>query len=193
VSRALATMRLPGDLPVRFDFQLDGRVLAYTASVALITGLLVGLAPAMRVSGADLDHALRRSRHGSPGIHGRRIRGFLVATQIAFSFALLVAAGLFARSMSAAERADLGFRPEGVLNIHMDIEQLGYTEQQGRAFFEEVDRRVRSVPGVQNLSFAFTIPMGYIRGAHSVEAEGRPANRAERLSAGKNLVSPEYF
>ena len=73
--RVLATIRLPGDLPVRFDFQLDGRVLAYSVTIALVTGLLVGLVPALRVSGADLDRTLRQSRHGSPGAHGHRIRG----------------------------------------------------------------------------------------------------------------------
>ena len=134
-------MRLPGDLPVRFDFKLDGRVVAYALTVTLVTGLLVGLVPAVRVSGAGLDRALRQSRHGSPGPHGHRIRGFLVVAQIALCFVLLAAAGLFVRSLFEAERADLGFRSEGVLNIHMDVGQLGYTEAQGRAFFEEVDRR----------------------------------------------------
>jgi predicted permease len=75
----------------------------------------------------------------------------------------------------------------------MDVGQLGYTETRGRAFFEEVDRRVRTVPGVQSASFAFTIPMGYIRVNNAVEAEGQPADRNLRLSAGKNVVSPDYF
>ena len=143
----LATVRLPGDLPVRFAFQLDGGVLAYAVTVALVTGLLVGLVPAVRVSGADLDRSLRQSRDGSPGTHGHRIRGFLVVAQIALCFVLLAAAGLFVRSLFEAERADLGFRSEGVLNIHMDVGQLGYTEAQGRAFFDEVDRRVRNRTG----------------------------------------------
>jgi predicted permease len=192
-ARVLATIRLPGDLPVRFDFQLDGRVLAYAVTVALVSGLVVGLVPAVRVSGADLDAALRQSRHGSPGPLGHRIRGLLVVAQIALCFVLLAAAGLFVRSLFEAERADLGFRPEGVLNIHMDVGQLGYTEAQGRAFFEEVDRRVRSIPGVQDLSFAFTIPMGYIRVSNGVEAEGQPVDSNKRLAAGKNIVSSEYF
>jgi putative ABC transport system permease protein len=166
-ARVLATMRLPGDLPVRFDFNLDGRVLAYAVTVALVTGLLVGLVPAVRVSGTDLDRTLRQSRHGSPGTHGHRIRDFLVAAQIASCFVLLAAAGLFVRSLLKAERADLGFRPEGVLNIHMDVGQLGYTEAQGRVFFTDVERRVRS--------------------------EGQPLDSNRRLSAGKNIVSSDYF
>ncbi len=192
-TRLLATMRLPGDLPVRFDFNLDARVLAYALTVALVTGLLVGLVPAVRISGTDLDRTLRQSRHGSPGTHGHRIRGFPVVAQIAVCFVLLAAAGLFVRSLFEAERADLGFRPEGVLNIHMDVGQLGYTEAQGRAFFDEVDRRVRTIPGVQDLSFAFTIPMGYIRVSNAVEAEGQPVDSNRRLSTGMNIVSSDYF
>jgi putative ABC transport system permease protein len=192
-ARVLATMRLPGDLPVRFDFQLDGRVLAYAVTIALVTGLLVGLVPALRASGADLDRTLRQSRYGSPGAHGHRIRGFLVVAQIALCFVLLVAAGLFVRSLFEAERADLGFRSEGVLNIHMDVGQLGYTEAQGRALFDDVSRRVGDVPGVQGLSFAFTIPMGYIRASDALEAEGQPVDGNEHVSAGKNIVSSEYF
>ena len=193
VARALATIRLPGDLPVRFDFQLDGRVVAYSVMVALVTGLLVGLVAAVRTSRADLDRSLRQSRHGSPGTYGQRIGGFFVVVQIAFCFVLLVAAGLFVRSLFEAERADLGFRPEGVLNMHMDVGQLGYTEPQGRVFFDEVDKRVRSIPGVRHVSFAFTIPMGYIRATSAVEADGQPADSNERLIAGKNIVSSEYF
>jgi predicted permease len=192
-ARVLAAIRLPGDLPVRFDFDLDGRVLAYAVTVALVTGLLVGLVPAVRVSGADLDRTLRQSRHTSPGTHGHRIRGVLVVAQIAFCFVLLAAAGLFVRSLFEAERADLGFQAESVLNVHMDVGQLGYTQAQGRAFFEQVDRRVRTIPGIQDMSFAFTIPMGYIRVSAAVEAEGQPVDNNQRLSAGKNIVSPAYF
>jgi putative ABC transport system permease protein len=192
-ARVLATMRLPGDLPVRVDFNLDGRVLAYALTVALVTGLLVGLVPAVRISGTDLERTLRQSRHGSPNTHGHRIHGFPVVAQIAACFVLVAVAGLFVRSLFEAERADLGFRPERVLNIHMDVGQLGYTEAEGRAFFEEVDRRVRTIPGVQDMSFAFTIPMGYIRVGSAVEAEGQPVDSNKRLSAGMNIVSSEYF
>jgi predicted permease len=172
---------------------LDGRVLAYAVMIALVTGVLVGLVPAVRVTRADLDRTLRQSRDGSPGSRGHRIRGFLVVAQIALCFVLLAAAGLFGRSLFEAERADLGFRPEGVLNVHMDVGQLGYTEEQGRMFFGNVVRRVQAIPGVQDVSFAFTIPMGYIRASDAVQAEGQPVDTNGRQSAGKNIVSSGYF
>ena len=192
VAGALATMRLPGDLPVRFDFRLDGRVLTYSLTVAVFTGLLVGLASALRVTRGNPDRVLRGSRENSL-THRHGLRGFLIVAQISCCFVLLSVAGAFVRSLSEAERADLGFRPEGVLNIHMDVGQLGYSEAQGRAFFDEVDRRVRSISGVQNVSFAFTIPMGYVRVSTALEAEGQPVDRDSRVSAGQNMVSAEYF
>jgi predicted permease len=192
-ARLLATIRLPGDLPVRFDFTLDSRVLIYASAIAAVTGLVVGLVAAMRSSGVDLDRTLRQARSGSHGRHGHRVSSILVIAQISCCFVLLVAAGLFVRSLLAAERADLGFQPDDVLNVHMDVGQLGYTEAQGRAFFEDVERNVRSVPGVERLSFAFTIPMGYIRVGSAIEAGGQPVEPRERVSAGRNIVSPEYF
>lgn len=192
-ARALATMRLPGDLPVRFDFRLDVRVLAYTALAVLVTGLLVGVSSALRVSRPDLERTLRGSQEGTTGARRYRMRGALVVAQLACCFVLLSVAGLLARSLFEAEHADLGFRPEGVLNVQMDVGQLGYTEAQGRAFFGEVDRRIRSIPGVERASFAFTVPMGYIRVTTAVEPEGRPTARKNAVFAGKNAVGAEYF
>jgi len=185
-------LRLPGDLPVRFDFGMDWRVVTYAVVVALGTGLVVSLvAAAGAVSAIDL--TLRQSNRRSPaGAGGGPTRTMIVVVQVAACFVLLVAAGLLVRSLWAAERADLGFNPAGVLNVHVDVGQLGYTEAEGRAFFDDVERRVRALPGVDTASFAFTLPMGYIRVGDTVEAEGVPTD-VGRLSAGKNIVSPEHF
>jgi predicted permease len=191
-ARALARIPLPGDLPVHFEFDWDARVLAYIATIVLVTGLLVGIVPALRVSGMRLDETLRESRHGSRGPSGARARGVLVALQIAASVVLLTLAGLFGRSLDKAGRADLGFQPEGVLNVQVDVDQVGYAQDRGQAFFDEIHRRVRSLTGVQHVSFSFTIPMGYVRVKDALEAEGQP-DLGERVSAGRNSVSPEYF
>jgi predicted permease len=192
--RVLATIRLPGDLPVRLDFHLDWRVLAYAATVVVVTAVLVGLMPALRASRADLDPTLRESGRGSPaGIGRHRVGSALVVSQVAVCFVLLAAAGLFTRSLVEAQRVDLGFRPEGVLNVHMDVGQLDYTESRGRAFFDDVDERVRAIPGVEELSFAFTIPMGYIRAGQTLDVAGGPGAAPERVFAGKNIVGPRYF
>jgi predicted permease len=189
LTRALTTVRLPGDLPVRFDFGFDTRVTFYVAGVTLVTGLFAGLLPVLRASAAG------RIRGGLPAAPsgGRRTRGAFVISQIALSFVLLVAAGLFARSLLHAERADLGFRPSGVVNVQLDVAQLGYDQAQGRLFFDEIASRVETIPGVDSVSFALTVPMGYVRVGAELEAERTPTERGAALSAGTNSVSPGYF
>ncbi len=192
-ARLLEKMKLPGDLPVRFDFRPDIQVLAYAALVVVLTGVLVGLLPALRASSAGVDRMLRQSRHGSAIARRPRGRALLVVAQIALCLVLLVTATLFGRSLVEAERSDLGFRPDGVLNVHMDVGQLGYTPADGIALFDEIERRVRSIPGVEHVSFAFTVPMGYIRLADGVEAERQSNGTTGRVSAGRNAVGSEYF
>src|SRR5712691_5629873 len=186
----LASIKLPGDLPVWFDFHLDWRVLVYAAVLVLFAGILVGVVPALRAPRVDLDEMLRDSRHGFL-MSGRRhrVHSALVAVQIAVCFVLLVGGGLFIRSLARAEHADLGFRPDGVLNVHMDVGQLGYTEAQGRAFFQDIEQRVHAVPGVADLSFSFTIPMGYVYTSRTIDIEGQPTRAHDRPLAGMNAVS----
>jgi len=190
----IARIQLPGDLPVWFDFHPDWRVLAYTAMMALAAGIAVGIPPALRATRRDLDEMLRGSRSGFVLSCGRhRAPSALVAAQIAICFVLLAGGGLFIRSLARAERLDLGFQPRGVLNVHMDVGQLAYTEAQGRVFFRDIEERVRAVPGVVNLSSAFTIPMGYVYSSRTIDAEGRPEPAHDRPAAGMNMVSPGYF
>jgi len=190
----LAKVKLPGDLPVRFDFHLDWRVLAYAATAVLFTGMFVGVMPALRASRLGLDEMLRAGRGGRHVGKGRyRTRGALVAAQIAMCFVLLVVAGLFIRSLLLAQDVDLGFRADGVLNVYMDVGQLGYTEAEGRALFEDIERRVGTLPGVEDLSFAFSIPLGYVSTSQAIDVEGQTAEAGERPVAGMNAVGPRYF
>lgn len=194
IGRLLTMIRLSGDLPVRLDFHLDGRVLAYAVALTTATALLVGLIAARRASHTTVDEALRDHGQGSTSVTGGHcVRKALVIAQIAVSFVLLVAGGLFMRSLAKAERANFGFRPEGVLNLQMDVAQLGYPESKGRAFFDEVQRRLARTGGVEDLAFAFSVPMGYVRLSSRLDVEGRPVAPGERTISGKNIVGPHYF
>jgi predicted permease len=113
--------------------------------------------------------------------------------QIAGCFVLLVAAGLFTRSLSEAERINLGFRAAGVLNVGMDVQQLAYDEQRGRDFFDQLERRVRDLPAVNDLAFAANVPLGYIRMSEFIDVEGQPRATGQRPLSGVNWVSPSYF
>jgi predicted permease len=116
-----------------------------------------------------------------------------VVAQIAVSFVLLVAGSLLARSLSRAEHLDLGFRAEGVLNVQKDVAQLGYTQSQGQAFFDEVRRRVGRIQGVQDIAYAFSAPLGYVRLSGRLDTEDHPVGPGERPVSGRNIVSPRYF
>ncbi len=159
VSRAITALPLETDLPLILNFSFDWRIFAYAASVALFTGIVVGLFPALRVSISNLREVLHGSGRSATG-RRQRLRTALVVAQVGGSLALLIVAGLFLRSMRAAETADLGFDPRHVLNLTTDPHEIGYDKTQGMAFYKELLGRVRAMPGVRSASIATTIPFG---------------------------------
>lgn len=190
--RLLAAVRLPGDLPVRLDFHPDGRVLTYGIAATVFTGLLVGLVGGSGERRRSLYGALRDGVAALPSSEGR-LRKLLLVAQLAISFVLLVAGGLFLRSLKQAERVNLGFKSEGMLNLELNVAHLGYSPALGRTFFDEVEHRVRNLAGVEQTAFAFSVPMGYVRLSSRLAVEGRPVSPGERVIAGKNIVGPSYF
>ena len=107
---------------------------------------------------------------------------------------LLVAAALFVRSVQHAQSVDLGFDPRHVLNQSMDVSQMGFDEARGREFYRAVEARVRTLPGVETVSYAYSVPFGYYNSSEYVEAEGQPpAPGQRRPTAGFNMVGAEYF
>jgi putative ABC transport system permease protein len=186
---ALRTVRLPGNLPAHLDFAIDGRVLAFAMALTCLTAATVGIVSALRGSRVEVDANLR-DRRGSSRRH--RVTGFLVVAQIAACFVLLVVAAMFIRSLREARHMDLGFDPRGVLNLQMDVAQLGYTDARGRELFDEIERRARRMPAVEDLSYAMTVPLGYVRLTARVAPAGTSA-RADRIGAGWNVVGARYF
>jgi predicted permease len=190
----LTRIQLPGDLPFVLDFSFDWRVFGYIGAIALAAGLAVGVFPALRASRTDLNAVLREGGRGaSDGGRRQRVRSALVIAQVATSLVLLVAAGLFVRSAMSAASVDLGFDPSNVLNLSVDVSQQGYDEHKGRAFFDELLRRARQLPGVESASLAYSVPLGYYNVSAYLEIEGQPASDQSRKPiAGFNVVSPEY-
>ena len=195
VSRMLSRMTLPMDLPIRFDLPFDWRVFGYVAFVALGTGIVVGLLPALRASRTDLNEVLREGgRSMADGGSRQWVRSALVVSQVAVSLVLLVAAALFVRSVQHAQSVDLGFDPRHVLNQSMDVSQMGFDEARGREFYRAVEARVRTLPGIETVSYAYSVPFGYYNSSEYVEAEGQPPAPGQRRPvAGFNMVGAEYF
>ncbi len=181
--------------PLRFDFSFDWRVFAFGMAAALLTGVLVGLAPAFRVSRANLSTVLHEGSRGVlVGTVRSRLRNALVVIQVAASLMLLVVAGLFVRSTHNAERVDLGFDPTHVLNASMDVRQIGLDKDHARLFFHELEDRMRNVPEVQSVSVASSIPMGYSNDANPVYLEGKaPDSKEPAPIVFYDSVSRDYF
>ena len=159
-STSLGHMSLGTDLPVRMDFGFDWRVFGFALAAALVTGIIVGIVPAIRASGGNLSQILHEGGRGLVG--GRhRMRNALVVAQVAGSLMLLIIAGLFTRSLGEAQRTNLGFDPKHVVNFYMDPNEIGYNEAQGREFYKTLLARVRAMPGVVSASTANSTPLGY--------------------------------
>ncbi len=194
-SRLLSSIRLPMDIPYRLDFSFDWRVFTYAFGAALLTGLIIGMMPAYRISRADLNVVLHEGGRGlTEGMGGYRIRNFLVVAQVAGSVMLLIVAGLFARSLRNAQHENLGFDPGHLVNFRMDPAEIGYDEAQGQEFYKELIRHVQALPGVESASLAFSIPLDYYYNADKVYLESRPPAPGERPpQIAYNNVGPAYF
>lgn len=196
VIRGLGSLRPLGDFALRLAFTFDWRVFSYVAGVALAAGILAGLAPALRISRTNLNDTLRESGRGLIGDTRRHwLRNGLVMAQVAGSLIVLVAAGLFTRSLTNAESIDLGYDPHHVLNVSLDPKLQGYEQPRAEAFFRELLSRAKALPGVESASLAFSIPLGYYGDGTAVYPEGQaPLPKDKRApGAGINCVSPAYF
>ena len=180
------------DLSLVFEFPFNSRVFVFALSIAMFAAAIVGIIPALRTSGGNLIGTLHEGGRGSTG-RNQRVRTFLVAAQVGGSLALLIIAGLFARSLRNAQRSDLGFDPANVLNVRLDPGEIGYTQAQGEDFYKKVLFRVRALPGVKSASLATLVPLGDSVQGDDVVVPGDIAQRGEQTGADYNAVSPDYF
>ena len=193
-SNALSSIgHLATSMPVLLDFHLDWRVFSYAFGAALVTGLVVGIVPALRGSGRGVIEAIRDGGRTMTGSRSR-LRMVLVAAQVGGSLMLLIVAGLMIRSLSHAQRSDLGFDPRNVLNFTLDPNEIGYSRQQGLQFYTQLLERIESMPGVESAGVAFSVPMGYYNDFDWVEVPGYeiPHGEAQPIVA-YNIVTPGYF
>jgi predicted permease len=190
---ALASIDVQTDLPVNFGFGFDWRVFGYATFAALLTGIVVGIVPALRASRGNLSVILHEGGRGLVG-GKNRLRSTLVAAQVAASFVILIVAGLFTRSLGKAQTTSLGFEPDHVVNFVMDPTEIGYNERQTRDFYKNLLERVRSMPGVVFASTAGGAPMGYYNNFDSVAVDGyQPPPGQPVPGALYNTISTDYL
>jgi putative ABC transport system permease protein len=176
---------------------IDGRVLAFTAVVSVITGLLFGLAPALQMSGSRLSETLKESGRGSSAAAGsRRFRGALVVCEVALALVLLAGAGLLMKSFVRLTQIDPGFHAESVLTMDLTLPQFKYpTAQKQAAFFHQVLDRVALLPGVATVGAISRLPLGNSAeemDAFSIEGKPKPSSGQVPL-AEYRVCSADYF
>jgi putative ABC transport system permease protein len=183
-------------LPDYAVMRVDGRVLAFTFALSLVTGVLFGALPAWRASRLDVNAALRAGGYAfTQGRKDAKFRGALVVSEIALSFVLLVAAGLMIRSLVAMHRVDLGFRSDHVLTMRLSATEGRYTDpSQLRVFYQRVLAGARDIPGVRAASLSVGMCPWDTSFAREFDLPGRPkASAAEFRAAGVEVVSPQYL
>lgn len=152
-NKAMEGMALGRLLPETRNLSLDARLLLFTATLAVLAGCLSGLLPALRISRTNPVELLRR-RPESWRRFFPPVRDLLLIVQVAISLVILIGGGLLVRSFRNLQAIDLGFRPEGVTNFRLDLERQGYSEAEGRAFWEALLERVQALPEVKGASLA---------------------------------------
>jgi predicted permease len=181
----------PGPLPI--DLAPDGRALAFTAAVALLTGILFGLMPALRSTRLDLTPVLKKG--GAAGGRSRsRLRSGLVVAQVALSLVLLVVAGLFARSLQKLMEEDLGFHPEHVLLVSVNPKLIGYQGANMLQLYQHLLGRVEAAPGVRSASASLSAGIiGGGRWHNLMTVPGYTPKPGEKPGCGFVPVAAHFF
>jgi predicted permease len=171
------------------DVSPDARVFSFAALVALATGVLFGLTPALGATRM----AAGGPRAGGSGPRAAGLRSGLVAAQMALTVVLLVGAGLVTRTLAALQAIDLGFDVAGVYVVELDLEHAGYDAAQARRFYERLLDEARGLPGISGIAVSRKLPMDSRSIIDGIHADGVEAPSVRGFTASFNRVSPGYF
>ncbi len=191
----LLVVLISGDEPIYLHVSPDGRVLGFTILVSLLTGILFGLAPALRSTRVNLSPALKDGAKGWVGKTHRfanvhvGLGRVLVVSQIALSLLLLVGAGLFVRTLENLENVSTGFNARNLLLLGLDPTQAGYKGQRLASFYETLHERLRAIPGVRNASLSSSILIG---GGESIAGISIPGYTPQPGDAGRDGTVSVY-
>ena len=189
-----ALVRLgPQDIPRLSEIGLDSHVLAFTAAAILVTGVIFGLAPALRAARANLNESLKAGGAAAgEGSRRHRLRAALVVSEVALTLILLTGAGLLINSLFRLARVNPGFNPKGVLTFALDLSDVDYTPAQAAARLDELLEKIRHTPGVNSAAADSTLPLSGIDARYfGFQIEGQTTS--EWHIAAFSAVSPDLF
>ncbi len=187
----------PENIPRLNEVGIDGRVMAFTFFISLLTGIVFGLAPALRASRVDLNRVLKdggRSSVGGAGHH--RIRKLLIVSEVALSLVLLIGAGLLIRSYQRIVNASPGFNPHNVLSLRLSLPAARYsTPDSVFSFYKRLGDRVKELPGIESVGMNFFLPLSSNSAAWGpITIEGYvPKTASELIISNERFISPDYL
>ena len=184
----------PTNIPRLPAIHMDSRVLAFTSVVAVLTGILFGMAPALRTSKLNLSEALKEGARNVAGGRHERLRKLLVISELALSLVLLISAGLLIRSFISVERVNPGFNAQNVLGMRLSVAGTSYKGDRREIFFRELLERVRRLPGVESAGIADNLPLSGGIGWGGIAIEGyQPSTGQEMIQSDARVAGVGYF
>lgn len=190
---AIVSLMPQYSVPHEADIHVNGQVVLLTFAISVVTGILFGMAPALQLAGTDVSQTMQSgSRGSSEGGRGSKIRSVLIVAEVALTIVLLSGASVAIRSFLALERMPLGYRPEQVLAMNINLPHGRYTTWTARnGFFERMASEFRTIPGVRTATFTETALPPYIGFTTDFEIAGRPKTERQQLRVG--LIGAQYF
>jgi putative ABC transport system permease protein len=186
----------PPNVPRLDAIGMDGRVVAFTAAIAVLTSVVFGLVPALQASGGTTQETLNEGGRGaSAGVRRQRVRRTLVVTEVALAMVLVVGAGLLIKSFARLMGIDAGVRPERVLTMELSLPGAKYAQPRSRAFYEQLRQRVAALPGVTSAGFVRELPFANEIGDWGFRIVGRAAGSPGEAggAADWQVATPGYF
>jgi len=182
-------------LPMWKHVQLEPDVFWYTVAVALLAGILAGIAPAFQTSRSHIHDALKEGGRGnSEGRDQQRLRTIFVTSEVALSLILLVGAGLMSKGVHSLLVVNQNLEPQSILTMHVSLPESKYrTPRLQAAFFDQALQRLKTIPGVQAAMVATEVPYGSEEVDNTVSIQNRPAHAGEFRNANIENVNTDYF
>ena len=182
------------DIPLALSITADRTVLLASLVISVLTGLIFGILPALRSSGAAPVAVLNEDTgRASGGLRKARLASGLVVVQISLSLLLLICAGLFIRSFLRAQQINPGFNPHNVLIASYDLFTAGYSDSSGAEFDRQLIAKLEALPGVQSVALTDRFPLGFGGGSTSVKPEGYVSPANESMETQVAIITPNYF
>jgi putative ABC transport system permease protein len=180
--------------PMFHNIHVDLRCLAFTFGIAIVTGLIFGLAPALQISKPNLAESLKESGRGSGPASRNGLRGVLVVSEVALTLVLLVCAGLLLRTVLRLRSVDTGFNATNVLAVNIGLPGTKYPKAKDKnAFFKSVTERIAALPGVTAVGTTSVLPLSANFDGRGLAVEDHPKPPGEEITVDLYVASPGYL